>query len=157
MYVNDNHFDGWMEKLSKKLSEIGRDLKSLIHTNDVFDKDEKLLDNQDLCLMLHVSPRTLQRYRSEGVLPFIKYGQKIYYKAAESHIRIIIPFWIRFELILLFSLLFQKNTLHLLTFTQSEQYKIFIAKNRHFILIVHIILKKKRARSDYVPSSMFLG
>ncbi|MDR0507158.1 MAG: helix-turn-helix domain-containing protein [Dysgonamonadaceae bacterium] len=83
MFVNDNHFDGWMEKLSKKLNEIGKDLKSLIHTNGVFDKDEKLLDNQDLCLMLHISPRTLQRYRSEGGLPFIKYGQKIYYKTAD--------------------------------------------------------------------------
>jgi hypothetical protein len=60
---------GW-KKLSKKLNEIGKDLKSLIHTNDVFDKDEKLLDNQDLCLMLHISLRTLQCYRSEGSLPF---------------------------------------------------------------------------------------
>jgi hypothetical protein len=72
-----------MERLSKKSSEIGKDLKSLVNTNDVFDKDEKLLDNQDLCLMFHVSKRILQRYRSEGSLPFIKYGQKIYYKAAD--------------------------------------------------------------------------
>jgi hypothetical protein len=72
-----------MEKLSKKLNEIGKDLKSFIHTSDVFDRDEKLLDNQDLCLMLHISPRTLQRYRSEGGLPFLKYGQKIYYKASD--------------------------------------------------------------------------
>jgi hypothetical protein len=83
MYVNDNHFDGWMEKLSKKLSEIGKDLKAFVNTNQVFDKDEKLLDNQDLCLTLHVSPRTLQRYRTEGGLPFLKRGQKIYYKAAD--------------------------------------------------------------------------
>jgi hypothetical protein len=72
-----------MEKLSKKLNEIGKDLKSFIHTSDVFDRDEKLLDNQDLCLMLHISPRTLQRYRSEGGLPFLKYGQKICYKAVD--------------------------------------------------------------------------
>ena len=83
MYVNDSHFTEWMEKLSKKLSEIGKDLKSLVNTNDVFDKDDKLLDNQDLCFMLHISPRTLQRYRSAGVLPFLKRGQKIYYKASD--------------------------------------------------------------------------
>jgi hypothetical protein len=83
MFVNDNCFTEWMEKLSKKLNEMGKDLKSLINTSEVFDKDEKLLDNQDLCLMLHISPRTLQRYRSEGSLPFLKYGQKIYYKAAD--------------------------------------------------------------------------
>jgi hypothetical protein len=79
MFVNNDYFETWMERLSKKLSEIGKDLKSLVNTNDMFDKDEKLLDNQDLCLMFHVSKRTLQRYRSEGLLPFIKYGQKIYY------------------------------------------------------------------------------
>jgi hypothetical protein len=83
MYVNDNHFDGWMEKLSKKLSEIGKDLKAFVNTNQVFDKDEKLLDNQDLCQLLHVSHRTLQRYRSDGSLPFHKRGQKIYYKIAD--------------------------------------------------------------------------
>jgi hypothetical protein len=72
-----------MERLSKKLTEIGKDLKSLVNTNDVFDKDEKLLDNQDLCFMLHISKRTLQRYRTDGGLPYIKYGQKIYYKTAD--------------------------------------------------------------------------
>jgi hypothetical protein len=83
MFVNDNYFTEWMEKLSKKLSEIGKDLKSLVNTNEVFDNGEKPLDNQDLCLMLHVSPRTLQRYRSEGLLPFSKRGQKIYYKTSD--------------------------------------------------------------------------
>jgi hypothetical protein len=51
MFVNNDYFETWMERLSKKLSEIGKDLKSLVNTNDVFDKDDKLLDNQDLCLM----------------------------------------------------------------------------------------------------------
>ena len=83
MFVNDNHFIEWMERLSKKLNEIGKDLKSLVNTNDVFDKEDKLLDNQDLCLMLHISSRTLQRYRSNGALPFLKRGQKIYYKASD--------------------------------------------------------------------------
>ncbi|GHU91144.1 DNA-binding protein [Bacteroidia bacterium] len=83
MYVHDDYFETWMERLSKKLSEIGKDLKSLVNTNQVFDKDEKLLDNQDMCFMLHISKRTLQRYRTENGLPYIKYGQKIYYKAAD--------------------------------------------------------------------------
>jgi hypothetical protein len=33
--------------------------------------------------MLHVSHRTLQRYRTDGLLPFLKRGQKIYYKASD--------------------------------------------------------------------------
>ena len=83
MFINDDCFEKWMMKLSKMLSEIGKDLNSFINTNEVFDKDEKLLDNQDLCLMLKVSKRTLQRYRTEGGLPYMKYGQKIYYKTSD--------------------------------------------------------------------------
>ena len=66
MYINNEDFEKWMQKLSKKLSEIGQDLKSLINTDKVFSEDEKLLDNQDLAFLLKVSKRTLQRYRSDG-------------------------------------------------------------------------------------------
>ncbi|MDR1182294.1 MAG: helix-turn-helix domain-containing protein [Bacteroidales bacterium] len=83
MYVNDNHFDGWMEKLYGAVKEVGKDLKSLIHADALFDKDDKPLDNKDLCQLLHVSPRTLQRYRSDDSLPFHKRGQKIYYKLSD--------------------------------------------------------------------------
>jgi len=72
MYIDAESFEKWMERLSKKLSEIGKDLKSLINTNEIFDKDERLLDNQDLAFMLKCSYRTLQRYRSDGILPFLK-------------------------------------------------------------------------------------
>ena len=57
-----------MEKLSKKLTEIGQDLKSLINTDTVFDENERLLDNQDLAFLLKASFRTLQRYRAKDVL-----------------------------------------------------------------------------------------
>ena len=59
MYINNEDFEIWMQKLSKKLSEIGQDLKSLINTKEVFDPDEKLLDNQDLAFLLKVSYRTV--------------------------------------------------------------------------------------------------
>lgn len=58
MYINNEDFEKWMQKLSKKLSEIGQDLKSLINTKEVFDPDEKLLDNQDLAL----SPKSILSY-----------------------------------------------------------------------------------------------
>ena len=68
MYIDSENFDKWMEKLSKKLTEIGQDLKSLINTDTVFDENEKLLDNQDLAFLLKASFRTLQRYRAKNVL-----------------------------------------------------------------------------------------
>ncbi|KAA6312499.1 hypothetical protein EZS27_036581 [termite gut metagenome] len=83
MYIDNENFDKWMERLSKKLSEIGKDLKSLINTDKVFDKDEKLLDNQDLAFMLKCSYRTLQRYRSNGILAYAQFGHKIYYRVAD--------------------------------------------------------------------------
>ena len=69
MYIDNENFDKWMEKLSKKLTEIGQDLKSLINTDQVLEENERLLDNQDLAFLLKVSFRTLQRYRLKGKLP----------------------------------------------------------------------------------------
>ena len=60
MYIDNENFDKWMEQLSKKLSEIGQDLKSLINTDNVLDENDKILDNQDLAFLLKVSFRTLQ-------------------------------------------------------------------------------------------------
>ena len=57
MYIDNENFEKWMEKLSKKLTEIGQDLKSLINTDTVFDENEKLLDNQDLAFLLKSSLR----------------------------------------------------------------------------------------------------
>ena len=76
MYIDNENFDKWMEKLSKKLTEIGQDLKSLINTDQVLEENERLLDNQDLAFLLKVSFRTLQRYRLKGKLPYFTIGWK---------------------------------------------------------------------------------
>ena len=83
MYIDNENFDKWMERLSKKLSEIGQDLKSLINTDKVLDENVKILDNQDLAFLLKVSFRTLQRYRASGKLPFFMISHKTYYRAAD--------------------------------------------------------------------------
>lgn len=83
MYINNEDFEKWMEKLSKKLNEIGQDLKSLINTSEVFDDEEKILDNQDLAFLLKVSYRTLQRYRTSGNLPYFSIGHKTYYRTVD--------------------------------------------------------------------------
>lgn len=75
-----------MERLSKKLNEIGKDLKAFINTDEVLDKDEKMLDNQNLAFMLRCSYRTLQRHRSNGILPYAKFGHKIYYRVSDVRV-----------------------------------------------------------------------
>jgi hypothetical protein len=45
--------------------------------------DKKLnewYDNQDVCLILRISPRTLQTLRDNGTLPCTQINRKIYYK-----------------------------------------------------------------------------
>ena len=83
MYIDNENFDTWMEKLSKKLNEIGQNLQSLINTDTVLDENDKLLDNQDLAFLLKVSPRTLQRYRTSGKLSYFMIGHKTYYRASD--------------------------------------------------------------------------
>ena len=86
MYIDNENFDKWMERLSKKLSEIEQDLKSLINTDKVLDPNDKILDNQDLAFLLKVSFRTLQRYRASGKLPYFMISHKTYYRAADIRV-----------------------------------------------------------------------
>ena len=44
---------------------------------------ERLFDNQDLCLLLQVSKRSLQRYRSSGALAYHCLWPKTYYKESD--------------------------------------------------------------------------
>ena len=41
---------------------------------------QKWLDNQEVCLLLNISKRTLQTYRDNGTLPYSQIGHKVYYK-----------------------------------------------------------------------------
>ncbi len=77
MHLENEEFTGWMEKLSSKLDDIFSCVKARNILNG-----ERLYDNQDLCFMLKLSKRSLQRYRSLGVLKYIQVGQKtLYYES----------------------------------------------------------------------------
>ena len=41
------------------------------------------LDNQDVCLLLNISPRTLQTLRDNGTLAYSQISHKTYYKPEE--------------------------------------------------------------------------
>lgn len=73
--------DGTLRKLELYLHDLHKkidgiyDMLMLRHERETEQKgssaiNEKLLDNQDLCLLFQISPRSLQRYRSLGVLPY---------------------------------------------------------------------------------------
>jgi len=41
------------------------------------------LDNQDVCQMLNISPRTLQTLRDNGTLAYSQINRKVYYKSED--------------------------------------------------------------------------
>ena len=46
-------------------------------------KNEEYLDNADMCTLLGITKRTLQRYRQYGVVPYYMMKGKPYYKKVE--------------------------------------------------------------------------
>ncbi|MBS1318484.1 MAG: helix-turn-helix domain-containing protein, partial [Parabacteroides sp.] len=82
MYVDNYEFKDWMQRLLDKLEEVGKDVRSLQINPEVMLND-KLWDNQDLCLLFKVSTRTLQRLRSKKLLPFMMISGKAYYRASD--------------------------------------------------------------------------
>jgi predicted site-specific integrase-resolvase len=44
---------------------------------------EVWIDKQEIMMRLHISNRTLQNWRSKGILPFARIGKKIFYKESD--------------------------------------------------------------------------
>ena len=76
-----NIFEDWMQKLMERLDRQDELLLSLRPSGKAPNPMEsiRMFDNQDLCMLLQISKRTLQRYRSIGALPYKTLGKKTYY------------------------------------------------------------------------------
>lgn len=72
------------------LDGIKNDIKELLELTEnatrkykpIF-KEEKWLDNQEVCLMMSITKRTLQTYKDKGLLPYSKLNRKNYYKLSD--------------------------------------------------------------------------
>jgi len=85
MYIDKENFEAWMERIMYRFDKQDKKLDKMSQRRNMLD-GEFLLDNQDLCQLLNVSKRTLQRYRSTGELPFQTVYHKTYYKESDVHI-----------------------------------------------------------------------
>ncbi|MFC4672927.1 helix-turn-helix domain-containing protein [Dysgonomonas termitidis] len=47
-------------------------------------KLKKWYDNQDVCRILNISPRTLQTLRTNGTLPYTQINRKIFYRPEDA-------------------------------------------------------------------------
>ena len=67
------------EEIKQALSSIIRDIR----TGRGIRQEERLtewMDNQDVCRMLNISPRTLQTLRDNGTLAYSQINHKTYYR-----------------------------------------------------------------------------
>lgn len=64
--------------LTGRFDAIDKKLERLARTKDITEDDE-LLDNQDVCQLLNITLRTLQRYKQYRILPCKKIRGKSYY------------------------------------------------------------------------------
>lgn len=74
MEMEDNTYEENHRKILKRLNELFALMKAKNRLNG-----ETIYDNQDLCMMLRLSKRSLQRLRSTGILPYLQIGQKTFY------------------------------------------------------------------------------
>ena len=70
------------QQIMDKLDSMDRKLDRMTNVKEAMDGD-KLLDNHDLCMLLGVTKRTLQRYRQLKKIIFYRIDGKTYYKASE--------------------------------------------------------------------------
>lgn len=67
------------EKMMERFNSFAQRVDAICNKNR--DKSmDKWLDNQDVCMILNISKRSLQAYRDNGTIPFTQIGHKIYYK-----------------------------------------------------------------------------
>jgi DNA-binding transcriptional MerR regulator len=84
MFTENRDFEAWMQRIMERFDR----LESLIDRQEEQIKPptidgERLYDNQDMCLLLNICKRTLQRYRTLGWLPFKRIDKKAYYTESD--------------------------------------------------------------------------
>lgn len=72
-----------MRRIIARFDQQDRKLDKMNKPHQTLLEGEILFDNQDLCQLLHISKRTLQRYRNSGELPFQRLHRKTYYKGSD--------------------------------------------------------------------------
>ena len=80
--MNTNNENSEFQQIMDKLEMIVTMLEKLSNTKNGF-KSEELMDNADMCALLGITKRTLQRYRQKGVVPYYMMSGKPYYKLSE--------------------------------------------------------------------------
>ncbi len=65
--------------MMKEMANRGKDKGFFASKANKFERGD-WLDNQDVCQILNISPRTLQTLRDNGTLAYSQINRKLYYK-----------------------------------------------------------------------------
>ena len=82
MNLDRMEFIAWMNRIIQRFDLLDELVKTKNNSLEGVDGEE-LLDNQDILLLLKISPRTLQRYQTNGMLAYYRISGKIYYKRSD--------------------------------------------------------------------------
>lgn len=72
-----------LKELTTELDELLRLTTDASKAYVAIFNEERWLDNQEVCLMLGITKRTLQSYKDKGLLPHSKLNRKNYYKFSD--------------------------------------------------------------------------
>ena len=82
MYLDKFQVEEMFRKIMERFDRI--DEKLDVKRQEVHPLDgDKLLDNQDMCLLMGIAKRTLARYRQLKLISYYKINGKVWYKASE--------------------------------------------------------------------------
>lgn len=88
--LDKDTFVNCMQKMLNRLGQQEKMLKILVDDLQERDKDghlylrgERLYNNRDLGKILKMSTRSLQRYRTNGLLPYMMLRNKAYYRESD--------------------------------------------------------------------------
>lgn len=71
------------KSLTQELDDMLELTQTVSHAYASIFKEEKWLDNQEVCLMLNITKRSLQTYKDKGLLPYSKLNRKNYFKLSD--------------------------------------------------------------------------
>ncbi len=82
MYLDKFQVEDWFRKVMERFDRI--DEKLQIKKQEVHPLNgDRLIDNQDMCLLLGVAKRTLARYRQKKLIRYYTINGRVWYKATE--------------------------------------------------------------------------
>ena len=75
--------DGRLVSLLRAIDELSETVEKLIQNSGKKSGNEQYLTDKELSLLLKISRRCLQNYRTEGKIPFYRIGGKTLYKESD--------------------------------------------------------------------------